>query len=840
MKRIISVVIAIVMFLSSSISIYASGNEQKQVSSVYGQNMLDYLMTDNHKLLIKRENYGYMQFADNLRKNAGSLYRFKMVDMLIDTGTEPDKQKYMEVLINIIGTYELDNAGEISEQKNKDNLKGLEDYAMDIVDMSTNAVSVMVGNNPAASKYEEEILTAIDRISIFKDNTNNWLKALSDLETVVENYEKYDQFLELVEKKSEGNLKEAASTLRNGMSKIFLIKLDTYGEISDENFENYGKLFFYDIFWKVVKQTKEYETDTTLKEFVDCGEDFVSKAGILKSSWELGLGIGKLVGNVAVGGEDLINRALEIFAIYDISSVLQLEVGELAVEFFEEVGTEKESEICNQYVTLAQYLIGCRIRGEYCIYSIVANDAGLLSWFNKKSAEEAKLWYDDKVDKITSIQSLLAEVTMGEESDNLDISEYLEQYEQIVSILDMQVTTDYWQFENWKSYVVDQFYLEEGNGAFSMKNEGASYVKLYGISLGDNVQQVEKTMKENEWIPYYNTESMYEYVALINNREYILSFNVDDKGNVTSWYLNNWPEGEDIAEIFSGLQGKLDSDYAFENPVKENSEPVSLKGNWCSVDGKYIFHFGNYGDSGDFADAYYVSFESDENISCNVKDDGGNQIFVTPFNDNRKSYTFLFVNEQLVTDDFVLNRVPDKYTTRLIGSWGNSDYMYEFDEHGKYYLSGKESSWGMYYVVSDSQIVISNKSEDFRVIDCIVDGNKLILNNDLVFQREGEYNNSIEEIESLVDVICGTWLEENMSMEEYRFYSNGLYERYSVVYHNDELSYSDCIESGNYMVIDSNTVRVSFNGGFTMDFTYNETAISLQNGYGGEIFIKKS
>lgn len=87
-----------------------------------------------------------------------------------------------------------------------------------------------------------------------------------------------------------------------------------------------------------------------------------------------------------------------------------LTVTELSIDFFEKIGTQEEAKSIDQYELFAQYLIGCRIRGEYCLYSIVANDAGLLSWFNKKSAEEAKNWYETKADKILDIQKELLKV----------------------------------------------------------------------------------------------------------------------------------------------------------------------------------------------------------------------------------------------------------------------------------------------------------------------------------------------------------------------------------------------------------------------------------------------
>lgn len=354
-KRMISFILVIIMLFSVFTPVYASNSEYKQPISAYGDEMLEYLLTDNHKLLVIRDNYGYMQFADKFRQNAASLFLLEMTDLLIQTGMEPDKSKYIEVLINIMGTYELDNATDISTQKSMDNLKSVQDYAMDIVDIGTKAVSFMVANNPEVSEFEEAISTAIGRMSTLKDDINNWVEALSNLETIVEDYSKYDDFLELIEQKSTGELKEAASTLRSGMRKAFTIKLDTYGEVSDDNFDNFSELFFSDIFWKVLKQTEDYEKDETLKEVVDAGDSFVSKIEDLINSWELALGIGKLVGNVTVGAENLVNRVLEIFALSDISAILQLEVTELSIDFFEKIGTQEEAK--NWYETKADKIL---------------------------------------------------------------------------------------------------------------------------------------------------------------------------------------------------------------------------------------------------------------------------------------------------------------------------------------------------------------------------------------------------------------------------------------------------------------------------------------------------
>ncbi len=410
MKRILKVVISTIIMVSLCGQIMISFADRKTANSPYGNNMLEYVQGDNDNLLLLRKNYRYMTFVENFKSDCISLYFLEMSNIFAETGTEPDKRKYMEVLLNIIATYDLDNASVIAEQCNLDNKKTFKDYTLDIVKMGKEAVSIIIGNSSTVSQLESSIAIAIDGVSVLAENTDNWINAISDLETIVQNYKKYDEFLKLIEENSEGELKEAATTLRKGMSEAIEIKLSTYIEVSNKNLSNYSEFFFSDMFFTILKKTPQYNSDENLKFFTDCGDEIVTKAGTLKSSWDLGVLIGKLVGNITVGGENIINRLLETMALYDISVILQGKIIDLSSEFLNKYGSEEEETVIESYILYSQYLIGCRIRGEYCIYSIIANDAGLLSWFNKKSAEEAKLWYENKVNQILNIQDNLLNI----------------------------------------------------------------------------------------------------------------------------------------------------------------------------------------------------------------------------------------------------------------------------------------------------------------------------------------------------------------------------------------------------------------------------------------------
>ena len=147
------------------------------------------------------------------------------------------------------------------------------------------------------------------------------------------------------------------------------------------------------------------------------------------------------------------------------------------------------------------------------------------------------------------------EISQVNETESIEISAYFEQYEQLVEKLGM-MPTESWQFLGSDSYEIDRFYLEWGENAFSMKNDGAPYIKLYGAGIGERVEQLENTLLENGWVNYYDNSSECAFLAIINDRYYFAAIQKDETGVIVSWYLNNWPQGDDIGDILSELREK--------------------------------------------------------------------------------------------------------------------------------------------------------------------------------------------------------------------------------------------------------------------------------------------
>ena len=170
-------------------------------------------------------------------------------------------------------------------------------------------------------------------------------------------------------------------------------------------------------------------------------------------------------------------------------------------------------------------------------------------------------------------EELPVENTVSEEEGTIEFTSYLENYKDLVEKLEME-PTDCWQFgDTSDSYVKDQFYLEweKDSNIFSAKNEGASSVKLCGTSLGDNLAKVDEVLQKNEWFNYYNDENINSYMALINDKKYALNVYKDQAGNVSSWYLNNWPEGDNVGDIFERI--RAEKQYALEEGTQ--TDPIT-------------------------------------------------------------------------------------------------------------------------------------------------------------------------------------------------------------------------------------------------------------------------
>lgn len=286
------------------------------------------------------------------------------------------------------------------------------------------------------------------------------------------------------------------------------------------------------------------------------------------------------LGNLAAGMNNTYNRYQEMKIVADISDAL-VKASE-AVEVPNDTTADKVNALngkCYYYKSL----IVNHARGEYLVHQLLMKDAEGVSSFRwlqehfSGNGMKTDEWYDSQIEVLVKCYDAINNIFQVDEvHDTIEVSDYLNSYDQLKELLAMQ-PVDYWQFPDSESYMVDDFYVEWKNNIFSMKNEGASYVTLYGTALGDSMTEADQALTENGWVTYTESESGHSYLTLIEEELYYVELDADENGNLKDWYLNNWREGENIAEVLKNLTGeKTDQEdswkSAYLNYIETNTQ----------------------------------------------------------------------------------------------------------------------------------------------------------------------------------------------------------------------------------------------------------------------------
>ena len=238
--------LSVVMLMVFELPVFADTKDLKNDSQFL---MYDYIKQGQHEILLSSKYYGYISVYDNFINSQSCVILGELIDAYISSGSliEPSKEDYVRVLVDIMALQDRNNAYDLSEQIKRDHLKSIKDYGIDLASIGANVVAVCSGTQ-SLGNLENNIATAIGALDVVKDNVTNWIDALTNLETILRNYQNHDLFLETIENNSGGNLKEAASLLRNGLKKTMKLKLETYTKVSSEDIDRYSEFFFEEVF----------------------------------------------------------------------------------------------------------------------------------------------------------------------------------------------------------------------------------------------------------------------------------------------------------------------------------------------------------------------------------------------------------------------------------------------------------------------------------------------------------------------------------------------------------------------------------------------------------------
>ena len=163
----------------------------------------------------------------------------------------------------------------------------------------------------------------------------------------------------------------------------------------------------------------------------------------------------------------------------------------------------------------------------------------------------------------------------------------------------------------------------------------------------------------------------------------------------------------------------------------------NIDGFWHSADKRYVYYiYTQHPDSG-FGTLYFADLEgSAEAKHGQVKQTSSYSVILKAMEDNVFSPEVFAANNQLVSDEIVLERVDDSIVSNLLGTWTNEDVTYSFDTDGNYHVkTSEDSDWGKYFVIDKSEVVLGERVDDLKLWPYKIEGDTLTINNSLSLKR---------------------------------------------------------------------------------------------------------
>ncbi len=536
---------------ASDEEIYYSESQIESIAQNYTENESLF-----EKCLCSDEGIAYWKMMHKINADHAFTWALDISSKMIEE--YPDKKRYAEILSCLISMQTGNVVEQVSEQSRFDHLKDTEDItwnAMEIANELVGKKGVIGSINDIVGKIFDGTSTVIKSKEIAKY-----------YETIFQDYAESTMFLDAIVSYSENSeLKEVAGELKKASDSLLEKRLECLADISEEVAEYEAKIFYENLGVELLKQSDVYNTDDAVKFFADEAIKITENF----SNAKLAFNVMIYAGNLAAGTNNTYNRYQEMKVVADISDAL-VKASE-AVEVPNDTTADQVNAL-NEKCYYYKSLIVNHARGEYLVHQLLMKDAEGVSSFRwlqeyfSGNGMKTDEWYDSQIEVLVKCYDAINNIFQVDEvHDTIEVSDYLNSYDQLKELLAMQ-PVDYWQFPDSESYMVDDFYVEWKNNIFSMRNEGASYVTLYGTALGDSMTEVDQALTENGWVTYTESESGHSYLTLIEEELYYVELDADENGNLKDWYLNNWREGEDIAEVLKNLTGeKTDQEDAWKS-----------------------------------------------------------------------------------------------------------------------------------------------------------------------------------------------------------------------------------------------------------------------------------
>lgn len=375
------------------------------------------------KVLGEMGNYGYYNiitgiqstdFINTIRGPALSFIQGEegkkgFMDWLMDFSShfleeKPDKERYAEIITNLICMQQGELAEQIENQNQFDDLKDGADYAWDVIDIAT---SFAGGVNKDKVK---DIMPIIDSAFSGAEVIAETTSIAKYYQVVLQDYSNSKQFLTAINQYAENEeLKDVSAALLSGCDLLLQKRLEHINDSTDILLEYEATFVIESLGPELLKNTDLYKNNTVIKSFVNTGE----KMSMFLSTATATVKTIVLAGDIGLGTSDIFNRYNEMKTLLDIANAL-IKANELVNT--SNSNLQSSVSLIQQKCDYYKMLITVHARGEYISYKIVSEDAKLLSMFSKlfnmfkQPAETPESWYHRHQETLTENHKMIEDI----------------------------------------------------------------------------------------------------------------------------------------------------------------------------------------------------------------------------------------------------------------------------------------------------------------------------------------------------------------------------------------------------------------------------------------------
>lgn len=373
--------------------------KDQELNYTEGERELIYLKYTNQEPMLKAlfedtSTVGYWKMIEQIEEDKGLSWSLDISSKLI--GELPDKKDYAEILANLIAMQEGDFAEQIETQSRFDDLKNGADYVSDIVDIADS----FIGWKGVLKDISPIISAAVDG----KDTLIENIEEAKYYEITIQSYVQANGFLEAVRKYAKNKeLREVAKELLKTNDTLLQERLEYLGNAAGTIASYDAKFFMKELSFSLLKETDLYKTDDTVKWFVDCGSELFSSVSSKLAAGKFAFHVVMLAGDLGFGTSDTFNRYQEMRAVSDVANAIAK--ANYKVQTPSNYNAPKALENIQMKCDYYKMLLVTHARGEYLLYQLLVNDAGILS--DKNPDETTESWYNGQVDVMTRYFNIL-------------------------------------------------------------------------------------------------------------------------------------------------------------------------------------------------------------------------------------------------------------------------------------------------------------------------------------------------------------------------------------------------------------------------------------------------